>query len=210
MKFIIFLLLIFSLNAAADNYNHIVSIGTAGFGWSGAAERNETEEKSSFADVKTYLTNLSLNYGHRIGKRFILGGYYQTGHSETKFRNGVTGRVEHETQIVGLYTLYNFSDTISSAWYTGVSVAHFNDEQEISHDIALAESKSPFELDDAGMVYEAIVGKRFSLKKWNIDHLTYAPQLGFFKKTHSKDFDDQGVKDGIGATIQPIRFDFLF
>jgi hypothetical protein len=209
MKIILFLFLL-PLSSLADDYRHIVSFGTGGFGWSGAVERMETEDKSPFSDVELFLSNISLNYGYRISQRFIIGGYYQTMNSEYKFRHGSTARVEREIDVLGLYTLYHFSDTISSAWYVGLSVARFSEEQEISHDIAVAESKTPFELDDKGMLYEVVLGKRFRLLKWNIDHLTYAPQVGVYFRSHSKDFDDQGVKDGFGVSLQPVKFDFLF
>ncbi len=209
MKIILFLLLI-SSHVIADDYRHMVSFGTGGFGWSGAVEKMETRDDSPFADVEHFITNLSLNYGYRISQRFIVGGYYKTMNSEYKFNNGSTAKVERESDFLGLYTLYHFSDTISSAWYTGISIAHFSEEQEISHDVALAENKTPFELDDTGLLYEIVMGKRFRLLKWDIDHLTFAPQVGLFYKTHGKDFDDQDVKNGFGVSVQPVRFDFLF
>lgn len=211
MKILIIFSLLFSQIALADQYKHIVSINQNGLGWGGSYEKMETKSASVFADVEHIVNNIGINYGYRITDRFILGGYVRNTNSEYKFKASAnSGKVEVETMTVGLYTLYNFSDTISNAWYAGVSVAHYTNEQETSHNVAIAESKNPFELDDAGMIYEAVVGKRFRLLKWNIDHLTYSPQIGFFHKTHSKDFDDQDLKNGFGVSFQPVKFDFLF
>lgn len=211
MKIFILFLFVVSTNAFADQYRHLVSIDSNGLGWSGAFEKMETKSESAFSDVEHLVNNIGFNYAYRLTDRFILGGYFRNTNSEYKFNTpSSSARVEAETQTIGLFTLYNFSDTISSAWYTGLSVAHFQLEQEVSHDVVLAESKNPFELDDSGMMFEAIAGKRFRLLKWNIDHLTYSPQIGLFYKTHSKDFDDQSVKNGYGVSFQPIKFDLLF
>lgn len=211
MKIIFLIVLLISSHAFADRYRHMVSVDANGLGWSGALERMETKSASAFSDVEHLVNNIGLNYGYRLTDRFIVGGYFKNSNSEYKFsKSSSSASVEVETLTVGVFTLYNFSDTISNAWYTGVSVAHYTNEQETSHDVALEEGKNPFELDDAGMIYEIVAGKRFRLLKWNIDHLTYSPQVGIFHRTHSKDFDDQNVKNGYGVSFQPVKFDLLF
>ena len=212
MKALLVLTLLIPALSFADEYRHLISFGTNGFGWSGAAEIMETNSRESpFSDVQYFTNNISLNYGYRIHKRVAVGGFFSTAHTEHRFRTGSkTGKVETETDIVGGFLLYHFSDTIASAWYAGLSVSSFTIEEETSHNAAIAESKTPFELDDAGMMYEIVTGKRFRLLRWNIDHLTYAPQIGIFARTHGKDFDDQDVKDGFGVSFQPVRFDLLF
>jgi hypothetical protein len=207
--FILFLCLI-PLQSFADEHKHLVTFGSNGFGWSGAVEQMETRDASAFSDVDYWMNNIGVNYGYRLDERFIIGGHLQTFNSEYRFNNGGSSKVEKEGLVFGIYALYNFSDTIANTWYTGISIAHFSEEEEVSHNVALAESKTPFEFDDEGEIYEILLGRRFSMKKWNIDHLTYAPQVGIYFKTHSKDFDDQDVKDGFGASFQPLRFDFLF
>lgn len=211
MKIFLLFFIVISTNAFADQYRHIVSIDSNGLGWSGTFEKMETKSESAFSDVEHLVNNIALNYAYRLTDRFILGGYFRSSNSEYKFNtSSSSATVEAETQTIGLFALYNFSDTISSAWYTGASVGHFQIEQEVSHNVALEEGKNPFELDDTGMIFEIVAGKRFRLLKWNIDHLTYSPQIGFFHRTHSKDFDDQNVKNGYGVSFQPLKFDLLF
>ncbi len=209
-NFILFLCLI-PLHSFADEHKHLVTFGSNGFGWSGAVEQMETRDASVFSEVDYWLNNIGVNYGYRLDQRYVVGAHLQVYNSEYRFKMGnASSPVEKEGLVFGLYALYNFSDTIANTWYTGIAISHFSDEEETSHNIALAESKNPFELDDAGEIYEVFVGRRFSLKKWNIEHLTYAPQIGIYMKTHSKDFKDQDIKDGFGISFQPVRFDFLF
>ncbi len=205
------LLLALSLSTFADDYKHIVTFGSNGFGWSGASEKMETNKESVFSDVDYFLQNIGVNYGYRISERFVIGGFASNNHFEYKFNTpSSTASVRETITVYGLYTLYHFSDTISTAWYTGLSISQFNRSEETSHKATIAESKTPFELDDTGMTYELLLGKRFSLKKWNIDHLTFAPQVSLYQRVHGRDFDDQDVKHGFGYTFQPVRFDFLF
>ena len=211
MKLFMLFTLLISTNVFADPYRHMVTFNHSGFGWSGAVERMKTTSESAFSDVESLVNNIGLNYAYRISERFQIGAYYTNTNSEYKFqKSSGQAEVEAETTTIGVFTLYNFSDTLSSAWYVGVSIGQFSNKQEVSKDIALEEGKSPFELDDSGMIYEVVVGKRFRLLKWNIDHLTFSPQIGFFHRTHGKDFDDQHVKDGHGISFQPIKFDLLF
>jgi hypothetical protein len=189
----------------------MVSFGAGGFGWSGTFERMETDSGSKFTDVEYFLHNFSLNYAYRITRRFQLGGYFQSYTSRYTFHTTAGApKTELETQVLGAFLIYNYSDTLSSAWFTGLSAGVFQRNDETSHDVALAESKKPFELDDAGEIYELVAGKRFRLSKWKIEHLTFAPQLSVYYKDHGKDFDDQKIKNGIGLTFQPVKFDFLF
>lgn len=211
MKIFILLLSLLSFNSSADEHKHLVTFGSNGFGWSGAAEQMETGDSSNFSDVDYWINNIGINYGYRLNERYIIGAHLQTFNSEYTFQGGNgSGTVEEEGLIFGLYLLYNFSDTAANTWYTGLSVSHFSEQEEVGNGISGAEGKSPFELDDAGEIFEIFLGRRFSLKKWNIEHLTYAPQFGLYFKTHSKDFDDQDIKDGFGISFQPVRFDFLF
>lgn len=211
MKIFILFLSLLSLNSFADEHKHLVTFGSNGFGWSGAVEQMETRDASKFSDVDYWINQIGINYGYRLNERYLIGAHFQTFNDEYRFNNGgKSSSVEKEVLMAGIYVLYNFSDTIANTWYTGLAISHYSNEEETDHDIASAEGKAPFELDDAGEIYEVLLGRRFSLKKWNIEHLTYAPQVGVYFKTHSKDLDDQDVKDGFGATFQPIRFDFLF
>ena len=143
---------------------------------------------------------------------FSLGGFFHSSHQEHRFykKGGGASPVEINSQTFGFFTLYNFSDDITNTWFSGLSVSLYDYEQENSHDFAESKDKAPFELDDSGAVYEVVIGKRFTLTRWNINHLTYAPQLSLYYRTHGKDFDDQKILDGVGTNIQSIKFDLLF
>ena len=213
MKNLIFLLLIiFSLSTFAEEPYHMVSFGRDGFGWSVGGEEMGTESSSSFKGVEYIMNNLALNYAYRINNRFQLGAFYQTTQDEYHFKKKGGGRTETsiETDQAGMFVLYNFSEDMNDAWYAGYAFSVSTYEEENSHDLQDAEGKSAFELDDASNTHELIVGKRFSLRGFNVDNLAYSPQIKIYYQTHGKDFDDNHIEDGTGFNLQPLRFDLLF
>lgn len=198
--------------AANKDFSHLVSFGPQGFGWSGAAERIDAKDNSSFEGVDHLLQEIGINYAHRIKPRLFFGGFYKSIQKDYKFdsKDGNTTASDLNTDSYGLFIIYNFNRQLDESFFLGMSTSLFNEEEENSGDFKNAENKDPFEIDDLGKTYELFYGRRFSLKKWNIDHLTYSPQIGLFYRTHGKDFDDQGITDGLGFSIQVIKFDFLF
>lgn len=212
MKILLVLFVFLSLPVLAKEQPwHMVSFGRDGFGWSGTSEKID-ERKSDYKSVRYYLTDLSLNYAYRISRWFQLGGFYENYHSEYKFkkRTGGESPIEIETNRFGLFLLYNFSEDLNDSWYIGPSVSISNYEEENSHDFGDSEGKAPFELDDNSVEYEFVVGKRFSLRGFNVENLAFSPQIKVFHRTHGKDFDDQNLGSGTGVTVQPVRFDLLF
>lgn len=204
--------LLLPLTTLSAEYRHMISVNSSGFGWSGSVERINTNNGSAFERVEYFLHNIGLNYAYRFNEDMQLGGFYQTWHQEYKFHasEGGTTSSDLETHIYGVFLLYNFSQEINESYFIGLSTSFYNYEEENSGDFKDAENKDPFELDDTGVTYELVWGRRFSLMKWNIDHLTYSPQIGVFHRTHGKDFDDQKIADGVGFNILAIKFDFLF
>lgn len=127
-----------------------------------------------------------------------------------KNRDGSETKSERETDAYGVFAIHNFSEELKNSFYMGIGLSMFNVEEEVSHDFTKAEGKAPIETDDNGLNYELTFGKRFALNALNVQQLAYAPQISAFYRTHGKDYDDQGVKEGVGGVIQPIRFDLLF
>lgn len=212
MKYTLLLLVFFSFTLHAEEPWHMISFGRDGFGWSGTSERIDSKSNSDFKSVNYFLTDLSMNYAFRISRWFQLGGFFENYHSEYKFKKkgGGESPIEIETNTLGIFLLYNFREDLNDSWYVGPSISISNYEEENSHDFGESEQKAPFELDDNSLVYEMIIGKRFSLRGFKVDNLSYSPQVNFFHRTHGKDFDDQNLGSGSGVNIQPIRFDLLF
>jgi hypothetical protein len=208
---IIFILL-YAFHLNAKSYKHMISFGTQGLAWSGDLEQVSGNKSSHFKRVDYFYHNLSLNYAYLISRRFQFGGFYQNTHKEYQFhaKESSSSPLKVVTDTGGLFTLYNFSDQIMDAYYLGLSFAIFNEEEENSKEFNDAEGKAPFELDDKGEIIELIFGKRTGLKHWNIDHITYAPQIGVYYKTHSKDFKDNRLTRGVGIRVQLIKLDILF
>lgn len=190
----------------------MVSFGRDGFGWSAGGEKIDTDSSSPFSGVKSFFNDLALNYAYRVNHRIQLGAFYQSSHYEFRFkqRGGNTSETAIEEDRSGLFFLYNFSEDMNDAWYAGYAFSVATYQEENSSDFEDAEGKSPFELDDANNIHELMVGKRFSLRGFNVDNLAYSPQIRFIYQTHGKDFDDNHIGDGTGVSIQPLRFDLLF
>lgn len=191
---------------------HMVSVNPSGLGWSGSYERLSTTDSSAFKTAHTFLHNFALNYAYRFTKRWQLGAFFQqmTNRSEFVLRSGGTAPLETNSTVIGTFLLYNFSDDLFSSWYTGASLSGFNQIEENSHKFNTAEGKAPMELDDSGVSFELVLGKRFSLKAQGLSNITFAPQAGVFTRTHHKDFKDQGTRNGLGLSLFPIKFDILF
>ena len=213
MKSLMFLFIALSSSLVyATEPRHMISLGANGLGWSSAYERMDTKSSSPFKSVDYFLSNIALNYAYRLNDRFQIGAFYEGIHSEYKWKNrdGRTSPTEVEYNNYGIFVLYNFSDEIRDTYFAGYSFGIMNMEEENSHDFNDAEGKAPFELDDISSVHEAIFGKRFTLKQFKLENLSYAPTLRVYYKTHGKDFTDNGIQNGWGASIQPIRFDLFF
>lgn len=204
--------LILTFTALADDSKHMVSLGRNGMGWSGSYESIDGKSRSPFDDAKHVLSNLGLNYAYRLGSNLQLGGFYQVLHDEYRFykKGGGESYAEVDTDIYGIFALYNFSTDFTRSFYLGATVSYFSMAEENSHNWTETEGKAPFELDDEGESYELIFGKRFSFSNWGIEHLTFSPSVSFYLRNHSKDFDDQKMKPGRGVSFQLIKFDFLF
>lgn len=212
MKNLCFILIFFSSSAWALGYRHLISFGTNGLGWSGAVEDIDTKSSSDYKQIKYFYENVGINYAYLINQRIQLGVFFQSTQEEHKFirRDNHTSTSELNTDVFGFFSLYNFSDEISDSYYGGVAFSVFNSEEENSHDLSESEGKKPFELDDTGNTYELVFGKRINLKRWNIEHLSFSPQISIYYRTHAKDFNDQKTENGVGIKFWPIKFDFLF
>lgn len=206
------MMLILCLPLYADEPKHMVSFGRNGLGWSGAIENMETRSNSIFRGVDYLLNDLALNYAYRINSRIQLGGFYEGSHTEYKFKRkgGGSSTSSIEENRAGLFALYNFDDDINDSWYAGYSYSVTSYEEENSADFQTSEGKGPFELDNLTQSHELILGKRFSLRGFKVDNLSYSPQVRALYRSHGKDFDDQDVGRGAGFSFQPVRFDLLF
>lgn len=190
----------------------MVSFGTHGLAWAAESEQIAGSKASLFKRVDYFFHNISLNYAYLINRRFQLGGFYENSQKEYQFhaKESSSSSFKVITDSVGLFSLYNLSEHIMNAYFLGLSFAIFNEEEENSKAFNDAEEKSPAELDDKGEIVQLLFGKRFDLKYWNIDHITFSPQVGVYYKTHAKDFKDNRLTRGFGARIQLIKLDILF
>lgn len=206
--------LLISLNTFANEQPwHMISFGRDGFGLTTAHEDIDTKDNSPFKSVILYFSDIGLNYAYRVSSRVQIGANYSNRHREFRFKSSTGGKhtsVEIEEQTIGAFAIYNFSEDLNDAWFAGYGYSVIKYNEENSPEFQTAEGKGPFEFDDASSKNELFVGKRFSLRGFNVPNLTYSPQISFYMQTHAKDFKDNRIGNGTGVTLQPIRLDLLF
>jgi hypothetical protein len=191
---------------------HMVMITTQGFGYGGAVEKAETSNSSPFKNVTINRNNFSLNYAYTLTDRIQLGAFYKQSHYDGNLtsKDGKKADIDQMSNSFGVFTLYNFNDDLFSSFYVGFLVANINVEEEYGHGFTEAEGKAPFELDEDGTLYQIYFGKRFSLKRFGIQNITYSPQIAMYSRTYGKDYGDQGFDKGKGLVVDVLRFDVLF
>lgn len=214
MRFIFVLsFFLISFNSFAEEQPwHMISFGRDGFGFSTSHEDIDTKDKSPFKKVILYFSDIGLNYAYRVSSRVQIGANYSNRHREFRFKSntGKHSSVEIEEQSVGAFAIYNFSEDIRDSWYAGYGYSVIKYNEENSEEFQSAEGKGPFEFDDASSKNEIFIGKRFSLRGFNVPNLTFSPQISFYMQTHAKDFKDNRIGNGTGINIQPIHLDLLF
>lgn len=191
---------------------HMVTFGRTGLAWNHSAERFNTQKSSLFDNLYSTMTELGLNYSYRLSNRFQLGFFYLHYRTELRFKNEAGGSSANqiENDEYGMELTYNFHDDILDAWFTSIAFSVINLEEENSSKFTGAEGKTPFELDDSSYRTGMMVGKRWNLGTLRVADVTFAPRAGIFYQTHSKDFKDQKATSGMGATLEPLRFDIFF
>lgn len=190
----------------------MVSFNPGGLGASFNAEQMKGKDSSNFKHVNRMFNDFGLNYAYLITHRLQLGGFFSISEQKYVFepKNGSTATNRVTETTIGIFALYNFRDELEKSYYLGLSLANFNIEEQNAHSFTIAETKNPFELDDAGQSLQLMFGKRFALISEKNKHLSYAPELTVFYRTHSKDFKDQKIRHGFGAGLHLLKFDFLF
>lgn len=204
---LLFIIFCFPLGAA-EFPRHMVILSPAGIGGSGAYERITPGANSQFQKLDINKGNIALNYHYTLSQRFQIGSFFSNNTDFRKYKtdDGSTGEVEFHTLALGLSFLYNFSDELINAYYTGFIFTYYNNEEEFTHD-------GPFsylEDDRLSQIYEIILGQRFSLKRLGLQNITYSPSFSLFLARNEKDYTDDGLDHSWGANFIVLKFDVLF
>lgn len=193
---------------AAEPPKHMISFGSTGFSGSASYERFSTSNSSFLKDFNILKSNLSLNYAYRLSERWQLGVFLSHSDEVRDFQttNGKKGKVKSFTWHYGLSGIYNFSSDFFNSYYSALTLSIFNHEEEFTHG-------SPYyslEDDRQAEILELTLGKRFSLKNFNISNISYSPDLTVFVANSHKDFNDDGIDHSTGLIIRLLKFDILF
>jgi hypothetical protein len=193
---------------AESSHRSMVQVGSSGFGATGAYEKFEPKGSSLFDEFSIVKGNFALNYSYAVMPQLQIGLFFSNRHDERKFKttDGKSGRIEEETQQIGLQALWNFKRDLHDSTYAGVMLSHLNHEDENDH----VEPFDYLEDDRSAQSVDLIVGKRFGLERWGIHNITYSPSLSVFITNSQKDYEDDGIDKSYGIVVNLIKFDVLF
>jgi hypothetical protein len=193
---------------AESSHRSMVQIGSSGLGATGSYEEFQPDGDSIFDEFDILKGNMALNYSYAVTPQLQLGLFFSNRHDERNFKtaNGKSGRFEQETQQIGLQALWNFSRHLEDSLYAGVMLSHMNHEDETAH----VEPFDYLEDDRSAQSADFILGKRFGLQRWGIKNITYSPSISVFVSNSQKDYDDDGIEESYGVTLNLIKFDVLF
>lgn len=207
---ILLLLLLTSLTSFANDERpkHMVQLTTRGLGIGGNYEKTTPRSNSKFDDYDVTNGNIALNYAYTLRPRLQLGLAISNFSSKREYKatNGQKGKVTHDHFNVGAFAILNFSDALADAWYLGFMATYFNEEDETTNKTVL----NYLEDDKSGETFELSFGKRFSLERYGISHITYSPNLSVYVQRARKDYEDDGLQDMMGVNLELVKFDVLF
>jgi hypothetical protein len=208
LKLLLIVLSLIPLTTLAANFpRHMVMLNQWGFGGYASYEHFSPRSDSIFDKYDILTGNIELNYTYALDSRWQMGGFFINNSQgrEVKTATGKTGQIKTDNRIVGTHLLYNFSDDLYNSWLTGAVLSYHNQEEEFAKGI------QDFLEDDRQAVYfEALIGKRFSLKNNGLANITYSPSLSFFVANSKKDYEDDKINFSYGVNIHFLKFDVLF
>lgn len=204
---IVFFLMIGPMSAFADYQRHMVQVTSRGLGAGAAYNHTDPRGSSQFDRFNILKSNIDVNYAYTFRHRWQIGGLLSNQTEERSFRtdSGQKGHVSYRNLLIGATLYYNFSDVLMESFYTGLGVSWLNHEEEFSHNIF-----NYLEDDKNATIYELLIGKRWSLKRWGIENITYSPQVSLYVQRARKDYEDDGLQDSWGVNLDVIKFDVLF
>lgn len=203
-------LLALTCSANAADSNHLISIGTDGFGWSGAANVLKwDEEKSGIKDNKESSGSLEFNYAYIFDNGFMLGVSVsnETEKDETKVTTGEKITEESSDTSLAIVLGYNFSQNLNESWWIKSYLGTTSAESETKDG---TDPTNDNKVKGDGSIFALEVGKRFTLSKWGLSNVTYSPSIRYSSTSFGGDFKDAGLESRTGFELNVLKFDVLF
>ena len=206
--FVIFGFLISTVTTAQETTTkHQISFGeNFSFKSSGSTGRAKTDKDLGIKSYDILDGNLSLNYLHSFAPQFQLGFSYSSKSDETKItaNNGNKAKVQESQSSFYAIAIFNAIADIHNSWYFGGAIGRESFKEEV--DSNLGDSEEEYDID----AYVAFVGKRFNLKRFGIENLTYSPMVTYVLGNVNGDLEDSGVEQITSVIFEFIKFDLLF
>ena len=212
MKRLLLLSLLVSASAfaATDTKHQIIFGNDFGTGWNISTSKGDIDSALGLDDYDISQGNLSLNYAFKVWDHLQVG-LAVSSQNKTDTQKTVLGReLKTETNVGSLYLFatFNFSDDLEDSFYLTAATGRENYESTTKDDTSNTLQTAKTEYDVSGYVVQ--LGKRFNLKRFNIQNITYSPSLTFKYGTVSGDLGDKGVDALTTMQFDVIKFDLLF
>lgn len=207
-KFVVALACVVAGSAfAQDKSHHVISIGTEGFGWSGAGNVFKWDkDESGVKDHTSSQGALKLNYNYVFDSGLMIGGQIdsETSKSEIKRTDDTKTESESSDTSLGLSVGFNFNDDISRSWWVMGTIGSGKSEEEVKDE----DGKTNFDYDYTFFTLSA--GKRISLESWGLKNVSYNPSISFTSATAGGDAEDDGLESLSQFALEIIKVDIVF
>lgn len=197
----------FSTSAQVEQPKHIISIGTEGFGWTGASKIFDWDKnKSGVKDDEQTNGDLILNYNYVLPNRIMIGAFLknETLNSDSKATDGSKTEKRKEATELGLGVGYNFNEDVFNSWW-GQALVSTGSHSEVTKD---SSGKADYDFNFSSFYLK--FGKRINLDSWGLKNISYNPTISFSTTRYSGDAKDKGLKRANQVSLEIIKFDILF
>lgn len=201
-----YLLIVFSfLFSFSSHAEHMIRIGTNGFGFDAGAQVFKTKSELEVDKFTLGISSVAFDYSYVFSSRVMLGASLATEsqESELKLKDGTKVKAEENTTSLALSLGYNFNDEFERSWwikaYLGQSLIKESAEYSSS-------PEDNVETENSSSFFALSIGKRFLIAK----NIMYSPSIDLVSATFDGDLKDSGVEGFSGLTINFINLDILF
>lgn len=212
--FISFLIISAPLFAQSELVKHQVTFGSdRTLAVNGTRGKGNVDSSVGTKDFDLTKGNFSVNYAYRFINNIQIGVSLTKYNSMEERKINASaggGKIKSENNQDALYFFgtYNFQDQLQDSWFVTMAVGRENFKTQVKDTNSPAPSNSKTEYHVSGFNFE--VGKRFSLKKYNIENLTYSPSISYKNGNAGGDLEDSGVDSLAQITFDLVKFDLLF
>lgn len=209
MKAIMFVVFLISTSLWAESeVKHQISLGNDLMGWHGTGTQTSTDDELGIKAYDLSEGNFNINYMYQVVPKVQIGFIYSSFNetSELSYTSGGKLTETKDTSELYFQVTYNFNDDLSDSFYITPFIGQFKYDSTTKDTSDSTKLSTEYKVNGYGIK----IGKRFPLTRFNIQNLTYAPQISIGSGKVTGDLKDAGVDSLTQAKLDIIKFDLLF